>query len=109
MQSETRPRKPVASFWYKNDSLFVRFEFITRSEFNSILQKFKQRFPESEWMASEKAWKLPSTQTQNLALFTHEIFGDTSLCLRTNQLQQMTLPLIWGEQSKSRKCIRRKK
>lgn len=86
-------KRPAAVYWEDHDSIYLRFEGITYAHFNTILYSFKNRVPNVVWYPDLKAWKLPKTELQEVAVFAHEMFGRASLHFRGDKPpEQLELP-----------------
>jgi hypothetical protein len=59
----------------------VRFENIAdKGIFGDVVEKFKRKIANrGAWQPEKKAWRLPITEMQSLALFAHDVLGDDSL------------------------------
>jgi len=80
--------KPMAIWWTDELWLYVRFENVEYSYFDEVLSRFKESLPKNaDWHPEVKAWRLPKTAMQGLALFVQEVFGDNSLYPRGDCFQ----------------------
>jgi hypothetical protein len=86
-------KRPFMCCWFISNSLYVRFQNVDDSYFSTVLKRFKTQFPKARWCPDCKAWELPKTDLQNVALFTYEVFGKRSLrFLDDDTPRQLTLP-----------------
>ncbi len=102
-------RKPIVVWWTDNRWLYARFQNVDRPVFRLVLQEFKRCVPNvRKWCPEMKAWRLPRTDMQHLALFAQRVFGEDSLIPRDilDRPIQTKLPLTWS-QANARKCSKR--
>lgn len=81
-------KRPFVDCRFTSKSLCVRFQNVDRLQFNTVLRRFKARFPKAQWWEDRRAWKLSMADLQEVALFAYEVFGRQSLRFQDDNISQ---------------------
>ena len=81
--------------WFADaQSLYIRFARVPRSQFGRLLDYLQGTISSYKWNAEKRAWELPHSDIQAVALFAELNFGKNAMVYigRNPQPQQLGLP-----------------
>lgn len=72
--------RPYVKWKTDDEWLYIQLGNIPFDTFTNALDSFKQKVYHKVWRSDLRAWQVPKSAMETVALFAHESFGVGTLC-----------------------------